>query len=95
MYINNKMSALKNLDEIIKELPLEQQGKINMDAFFTAVNKAVTLPNEAYFSKVCKEQVMSELYRLFITGVGSETNISSVLLRAKTNVDNYYKNLVV
>lgn len=95
MYINNKMSALKNLDEIIKELPLEQQGKINMNAFFTAVNKAVTLPNEAYFSKVCKEQVMSELYRLFITGVGSETNISSVLLRAKTNVDNYYKNLVV
>ena len=64
-----------------------------MDAFFAAVDKAVTLPAEQDFSKVCREIAMSELYKLFITGRGSETDVSAVLARIKTNVDNYYKNL--
>ena len=95
MYTNNKIGALKNMRELIASLPEKDQNGRDMDAFFSAVDKAVTLPAEQDFSKVCREIALSELYKLLITGRGSETDVSAVLARIKTNVDNYYKNLAV
>jgi hypothetical protein len=51
------------------------------------------LPSEKDFSKVMREMVMTELYRLMYSGRGSETDILAVLTRIKTNVDQYYRNV--
>lgn len=93
MYEYGKVGALKNMQTLIHNLPQDQQKSINIDAVFGAIDKAVTLPAEKDFSKVMREMVMTELYRLMYTGRGSTTDVVGVLQTIKTNVDNYYANL--
>lgn len=90
MYRYGKIGALKSMEDIIAGLPSEYQKDINISALFKAVDKAVTLPDEEYFSVVMRERVMSELYKLFITGRGAETDVQAVLLRIKEDVDRFY-----
>jgi len=93
MYEFGKVGALKNMQELIEQLPSNQQKAINIDALFTAIDEAVTLPNEKDFSKVMREIVMAELYKLMYTGRGSETDVAVVLNRIKVQVDQYYASL--
>ncbi|MDD4077711.1 MAG: extracellular solute-binding protein [Bacilli bacterium] len=93
MYKYGKIGALKDMKRIIDELPEKDKGSIDIDVVFQAGDKAVVLPREKDFSKVCREMVMSELYKLMFTGRGSETDIEPVLSRIKTNVDKYYQEL--
>lgn len=93
MYKSGKIGALKNMREIIAGLPAAGYANIDIDVVFQAIEKAVVLPREKDFSKVCRELVMTELYKLLITGRGAETDIGLVLNRIKTNVDNYYRDL--
>lgn len=93
MYKYGKIGALKNMGEIIASLPQEEQKNVDVEVVFKALEKAVTLPNEKDFSKVCREIVMSDLYKLFYTGRGSETDVEMVLNRIKVNVDKYYREL--
>jgi len=93
MYQYGKVGALVNMETLIAGLPEAEQKDINIAAVFDAVEVASTLPNEKDFSKVMREMVMTELYRLMYTGRGSESDITLVLNRIKTNVDNYYSGL--
>jgi ABC-type glycerol-3-phosphate transport system substrate-binding protein len=93
MYEFGKVGALKNMQDLIEALPAEQQKDINTDALFDAIEEAVTLPRERDFSKVMREIVMAELYKLMYTGRGSETDVTVVLNRIKTQVDQYYATL--
>ncbi|MDP2425821.1 MAG: extracellular solute-binding protein [bacterium] len=85
-----KIGALKNMQTIIHDLPIEEQPRININALFQAIDRATTLPREKDFPKVMREMVMTELYKLMFTGRGAETNIQLVLNRIKHNVDQYY-----
>ena len=93
MYQYGKVGALKNMESLIDSLPKSQQKDINISAVFDAMNIALTLPNEKDFSKVMKEMVMTELYRLMYNGRGSETDVEGVLNKIKTNVDQYYQSI--
>ncbi len=93
MYRNNKVGALKNMEDIIASLPEADQKDIDISVLFDAVALAEPLPREQDFSKVMRELVMGELYKLMFEGRGSETDIQLVLNRIKTNVDSYYDNL--
>jgi ABC-type glycerol-3-phosphate transport system substrate-binding protein len=93
MYQYNKVGALKNMEELIATLPASEQKTIDISVVFDAIDKAIVLPNEKDFSKVMREMVMTELYRLMYSGRGSETDIVAVLTRIKTNVDQYYQNV--
>lgn len=90
MVKHGKIGALKSMRQIIESLPEEEQPHVNMDALFLAIDRAVTLPREKDFSKVMREMVMTELYKLMFSGRGAETNIQLVLNRIKQNVDQYY-----
>jgi hypothetical protein len=74
-------------------LPESKQKDINIAAVFDAAETAYTLPREKDFSKVMREMVMTELYRLMFSGRGSSDDIEAVLALIKTNVDNYYAGL--
>ena len=91
MYQYNKIGALKNMEDIIKALPAEEQKDINIDALFDAIELAVTLPREENFEKVCRERVTGEIYKLFIPGRGGETDVNKVMNNIKTVVDKFYK----
>jgi ABC-type glycerol-3-phosphate transport system substrate-binding protein len=93
MYKYNKVGALKNMESLIADLPESEQKNINISALFDAIDLAVTLPREKDFSKVLREMVMAEIYKLMYTGRGSETDVVAVLTRIKTNVDSYYDGL--
>lgn len=93
MYKYGKVSALKNMEELINNLPNEEKRSINIDVVFRAIEKAVTLPDERDFAKVMREMVMSELYLLMYQGRGSKSNVSEVLTTIKNNVDAYYRGL--
>jgi ABC-type glycerol-3-phosphate transport system substrate-binding protein len=92
MFKQGKVGALKAMASIIESLPEEDQPSINMAALFEAIDEAVTLPKERDFSKVMREMVMTELYRLMYAGRGSETDVTKVLTTIKTQVDTYYAN---
>ena len=93
MYEFGKIGALKNMQEYIAELPSEKQKNLNIDALFAAINEAIILPREQDFSKIMREFVMSELYKLMIDGRGAETDVVLVLNRIQNNVNNYYISL--
>ena len=93
MYENGKIGALKNMEALILALPENEQKPINLSAVFQAAEIAITLPREKDFSKVMREMVMSELYKLMYSGRGAETDVAFVLSRIKTQVDQYYQNL--
>ncbi|MDD3957661.1 MAG: extracellular solute-binding protein [Candidatus Izemoplasmatales bacterium] len=93
MYENGKIGALKNMEALILALPEHQQKPINLSAVFQAAEIAITLPREKDFSKVMREMVMSEIYKLMYSGRGAETDVALVLSRIKTQVDQYYRNL--
>jgi ABC-type glycerol-3-phosphate transport system substrate-binding protein len=93
MYEFGKVGALKNMEQLILDLPIDQQRDINISALFDAVDIALTLPNEKDFSKIMREMVMSEIYKLMYTGRGAETDVTLVLNRIKENVDGYYEEL--
>jgi ABC-type glycerol-3-phosphate transport system substrate-binding protein len=93
MYEYGKVGALKNMEELIAGLPENKQKDINIAAVFDAAETAYTLPREKDFSKVMREMVMTELYRLMFSGRGSSDDIEAVLALIKTNVDNYYAGL--
>ncbi len=93
MFEYGKVGALKNMEALINELPDAQLPHMNIAALFDAIELAVTLPNEKDFSKVMREIVMSEIYKLMYSGRGSESDVGTVLTRIKTNVDNYYASL--
>jgi ABC-type glycerol-3-phosphate transport system substrate-binding protein len=93
MYEFGKVGALKNMEQLILDLPLDQQRDINISALFDAIDIALTLPNEKDFSKIMREMVMSEIYKLMYTGRGAETDVTLVLNRIKENVDGYYEEL--
>ena len=79
MFKYGKVSALKNMDELINTLPNDQQKDINIEAVFSAIDKALTLPRERDFAKVMREMVMSELYLLMYEGRGSNCDVDVVL----------------
>lgn len=93
MFKYGKVSALKNMDELINTLPNDQQKDINIEAVFSAIEKALTLPRERDFAKVMREMVMSELYLLMYDGRGSKSDVGEVLTTIKNNVDAYYRGL--
>jgi ABC-type glycerol-3-phosphate transport system substrate-binding protein len=93
LYGNGKIGALKNMEELILSLPEEDQLDINISAVFNAIDLAMTLPKEKDFSKVMREMVMTEIYKLMYEGRGSETDVLKVLQGIKTNVDGYYQGL--
>ncbi|MGI6714144.1 MAG: extracellular solute-binding protein [Bacilli bacterium] len=93
MYEHGKIGALKNMQAYIGELPREKQKRIKIEALFAAINEAVVLPQEKDFSKIMREFVMSELYKLMIDGRGAETDVVAVLTRIENNVNSYYRNL--
>jgi len=93
MYEFGKVGALKDMQTLIAGLPEDKQKDIDIAALFQAIAEAVTLPRERDFSKVMREIVMSELYKLMYVGRGAETNVTTVLNRIKTNVDAYYRTL--
>ena len=93
MYQYGKVGALKNMQDLIEALPIDEQKTINIEAVFQAASIAETLPREKDFSKVMREMVMTEIYRLMYDGRGAETNALTVLTRIKTNVDSYYAGL--
>ncbi len=93
MYQYGKVGALKNMQTLIEALPIEEQKTINIEAVFQAAAIAETLPREKDFSKVMREMVMTEIYRLMYDGRGAETDPLTVLTRIKTNVDSYYAGL--
>ncbi len=95
MYEFGKVGALKDMENLIAALPEEQQKDINISALFDAVDEAVTLPNEKDFSKVMREIVMADIYRLMYQDDrgSNETDVVKVLNRIKANVDAYYDSL--
>ncbi len=93
MYKYGKVSALKNMETLISELPESEQKNISIDVVFDAMDKALTLPDERDFSKVMREMVMSEIYLLMYDGRGSKSDIVEVLTTIKNNVDAYYEGL--
>lgn len=93
MYEYGKVGALKNMEALIKDLPESEQKDINIDAVFDAMEIARTLPEERDFSKVMREMVMSELYKLLYEGRGARTDIEETLSDIKQDVDEYYDNL--
>lgn len=95
MYKFDKIGALKNMRQIIEELPAEDQKSINIDAVFDAMDKAIVLPNEENFSLVAKTRVMGKLQNLFLPAGqrGHESDVVKVLTEIKTDVDRYYEGL--
>ncbi|MFA5421178.1 MAG: extracellular solute-binding protein [Bacilli bacterium] len=93
MYKYGKVSALKNMETLVADLPESEQKDISIEVVFDAMEKALTLPDERDFSKVMREMVMSEIYLLMYEGRGSKSNVTEVLTTIKTNVDNYYRGL--
>jgi len=93
MYEYGKVGALKNMEQLILALPEADRKAINIQAVFQAADLALTLPREKDFSKVMREMVMAEIYKLMFNGRGAETDCLTVLTRIKTNVDQYYANL--
>ena len=91
MYRYGKVGALKNMRSLISALPASEQRSINISAVFDAADKAITLPREANFSKVAREIVMADLYKLLITGRGGETDVNKVLNEIKNKVDDFYR----
>jgi len=85
-----KVGALKNMQALVATVDSSKIPPVDFDVVFTAMQKAMTLPQEKDFSKVVKEMVMTEIYKLMYDGRGSETDITLVLTRIKTNVDQYY-----
>jgi hypothetical protein len=65
----------------------------NMGAVFQAIDKAVALPQEEYFSYVMESMVMTELYKLMLTGRSAETDVLAALTTIKNNVDEYYQGI--
>lgn len=92
MFKQGKVGALKAMASIIESLPEDERPQITISALFDAIDEAVTLPKERDFSKVMREMVMTELYRLMYTGRGSESDVTKVLTTIKTQVDTYYAN---
>ena len=93
MYKYGKIGALKNMRSLIDALPEAERGTKNISAVFDAVEKAVVLPREEYFSKIARETVMAGLYRLLLPGSRGETDVTKVLNKIKNDVDVFYKNL--
>jgi ABC-type glycerol-3-phosphate transport system substrate-binding protein len=93
MYQYGKVGALKNMETLIASLPEAEQKDINIAAVFDAAETAYTLPREKDFSKVMREMVMTEIYRLMYTGRGSSSDVAGVLALIKNNVDSYYAGL--
>jgi len=93
MYKYGKVGVLKNMEQIINALPEKEQKSIDIGVVFNAIERARTLPNEKDFSKICREKVMTEIYKLMYEGRGSEDDVRVVLNRIKENVDSYYQNL--
>ncbi|MDD4153862.1 MAG: extracellular solute-binding protein [Bacilli bacterium] len=93
MYKYGKVSALKNMETLINNLPASEQKDLSIDVVFDAMDNALTLPNERDFSKVMREMVMSEIYLLMFEGRGSKSNVTEVLTTIKNNVDAYYQGL--
>lgn len=93
LYKNGKIGALKSMEDIINNLPEADQLDINIASVFLAIDKAKTLPKEKDFSKVLREMVMTEIYKLMYEGRGSETDVVKVLEEIKENVDQYYQGI--
>jgi len=93
MYKYGKIGALKSMESLIAALPESEQRDIAIDVVFDAMERAITLPDERDFSKVMREMVMSEIYRLMFNGRGSKSDVAEVLTTIKNNVDNYYEGL--
>lgn len=93
MYKYGKVGVLKRMEQIILDLPSREQKSIDISVVFKALEKARTLPNEKDFSKICREKVMTELYKLMYEGRGSEDNVVAVLHKVKNDVDKYYQQL--
>jgi ABC-type glycerol-3-phosphate transport system substrate-binding protein len=92
MYKYGKIGALKSMQTLIKNDTAVTSTQ-NMDAVFEAIGKAVALPQEQYFSYVMESMVMTELYKLMLTGRSAETDVTAVLTTIKNNVDEYYKGI--
>lgn len=93
LYKNGKMGARKDMESIINGLPESEQLDIHEERVFDAIEKAIVLPKEKDFSKVLREMVMTEIYKLMYDGRGSETDIEKVLLDIEENVNQYYDGL--
>ncbi len=93
MFEYGKVGALKSMESLIAGLPEDKQPHINIAALFDAIEEATTLPNEKDFSKIMREIVMSELYKLMYIGRGAESDVALVLSRIKQSVDQYYASL--
>jgi ABC-type glycerol-3-phosphate transport system substrate-binding protein len=93
MYRYGKIGALKSMETLIEQLPEQYQRDIDISVVFQAIDRALTLPREKYFSKVMRDFVMPELYRLMYSGRGSESDINIVLNRIKTTVDKFYQDM--
>lgn len=95
MYKFDKIGALKNMRQIIEELPAEDQKTINISAVFDAMDRAIVLPNEENFSLVARTRVMGKLQNLFLPASdrAHETDVTKVLTAIKQDVDKYYEGL--
>jgi ABC-type glycerol-3-phosphate transport system substrate-binding protein len=93
MYDYGKIGALKSMESLIESLPSDQQRSQNVSALFEAIDKAEPLPQEEYFSYVMESMVMTELYKLMLTGRSAETDVTAVLTTIKTNVDEFYEGI--
>ena len=90
LYENGKIGALKDMESIIDELPESNQLDIHVDRVFDAIDLAIVLPKEKDFSKVLREMVMTEIYKLMYDGRGSETDVVKVLEDIENRVNQYY-----
>lgn len=93
MYKYGKIGALKNMESLIEALPASERLHVDSAALFAAIDKAVPLPQEQYFSYVMESMVMTELYKLMLTGRSAETDVRAVLARIKQNVDEFYRGI--
>lgn len=93
LYKNGKIGALKSMDTIINDLSEEDQLSIQVSVVFDAIDKAIVLPKEKDFSKVLREMVMTELYKLMYEGRGSENDIEKVLADIEVQVNQYYQGI--
>lgn len=88
----SKIGALNVMETLLKENTPQGMPDIRYEALFMAASKAVTLPDEQDFSRLMREVVMAELYRLMYTGRGSETDVAVVLERIRQAIDTHYIN---
>jgi ABC-type glycerol-3-phosphate transport system substrate-binding protein len=92
MYKYGKIGALKSMQTLIQN-DADVTSTQNMGAVFQAIDKAVALPQEEYFSYVMESMVMTELYKLMLTGRSAETDVLAALTTIKNNVDEYYQGI--